>query len=467
MWKIGSISLKYKLPLIIVGFSLISSVILQFAVYQAYKERSIAGIESEFNSVATARREMMLEWFDTLSTEVRLQASAPGTIDAVVELGSAYRALRDDATSVLQDAYITNNPKPAGERQNLKRAPEDTQYNIAHGEYHPYFLDVQQQLGLYDVFLFDHQGSVVYSVFKEDDFAQNFISGPYADSGLGEAWKLAGGLAKGEVRMVDIAPYAPSNGAPASFIISPVVSPDGRVLGALAFQVPLEAMQAQIDLANGLGETGDVFLVGSDMRMRSHSRFEGRFEVLDTAAPSPHIDALFGGTEGFFANTKLQDGEDGFAYVLKVQGPGVDWGIVLERDTHEVLAPLRSFLIRMVMILAVVSAVVLALGILIARSITNPIVRLSDTVQSISAGSLSITVAEAARQDELGLIGKALEGLREKLLFAETLKAEREERQAEQQRVVQALSDGLQQLAAGDLTQALRTPFDAEYEALR
>lgn len=467
MLKTPTIQLKHKIPLIIVGFSLMVGAILQVAVYQAYKERTIAAIEEEFNTVASLRHELVQTWLESLTTQIRLQASAPGTIDAIVELGSAYRGLREEATTVLQDAYITNNPKPVGERQNLRRAAGDTPYNIAHGEYHPFFHDMQQQLGLYDIFLFDHQGSLVYSVFKEDDFAQNFVTGPYAESGLGEAWKISGSLAKGEVRMVDIAPYAPSNNAPASFIISPVVSPDGRVMGALAFQLPLEALQAQLSGVSGLGETGEAFIVGSDMTMRSNSRFEGGFNVLDAVEPSAHISALLNGTEGFFTDTTLQNGAQGFAQVRKLEKAGVSWGLVVERDSAEIMAPLQSFLIRILTILAVVSVVVLGLGFLIARSITKPILGLSGAVQSIAAGKLSQSVDQAARQDELGQIGQSLESLREKLLQAEALKAEREAREAEQRRVVTALSDSLQNLAAGDLTQNLSEPFAADYETLR
>ena len=383
------------------------------------------------------------------------------------EIGAAFRAIPGNPATVLQAAYIANNPNPAGERQNLMRAVGDETYHDVHDAYHPFFLELQQQFGLYDVFLFDTQGNLVYSVFKESDFAHNFVAGPYASSGLGAALKAARDLHKGETRIIDIAPYAPSNGAPAGFTIAPVMARDGRVLGSIAFQLPLDAILARFNFEMGLGETGEAFLIGQDLKMRTPSRFDGRFAELDAANPSEHVNALFAGTEGYFANTTLQNGAQGFARVMMIEGPGIAWGLVVERDAKEVLAPVNAFMFRMLTILAVAAAVVLALGVLVARSITRPIVRLSGTVQSIAAGDLSVSVVDAARQDELGQIGQALEDLREKLLLAETLKAEREEQEAEQLRVVDALSGGLQNLAAGDLTQSLHVPFAAEYEALR
>ena len=42
-----------------------------------------------------------------------------------------------------------------------------------------------------DIFIFDLDGNLVYSVYKELDYATNFISGPYASSGLGDAFRSA------------------------------------------------------------------------------------------------------------------------------------------------------------------------------------------------------------------------------------------------------------------------------------
>ena len=467
MVKRPTLQLKFKIPLIIVGFSLMVGAALQIAIYMTYRERTLAGIESEFLAVTTSRRDDLHEWIETISKKLLVEAASPATASAIREIGAAYRAIPGNPTNVLQAAYISENPHPVRERHNLMRAAGDEAYHDRHDAYHPFFLELQQQFSLYDVFLFDNQGNLIYSVFKESDFAQNFDSGPYTNSGLGAALKAMRELRKGETRMIDLAPYAPSNGAPAGFIITPVIARDGAALGAIAFQLPLDAILTRFKFELGLGETGEAFLIGEDFKMRTPSRFEGRFSELDPAKPSEHLAALFAGTEGYFTDTSLQSGARGFAHVMMLEGPGIMWGLVVERDAKEVLAPVRGFLLKTLTILAVAAAMVLALGAIVARSITKPIMRLSDTVQAIASGNLSVPVVDAARQDELGQIGQSLEGLREKLLLGETLKAEREEQEAEQSRVVRALSGGLRNLATGDLTQALDEPFASEYEALR
>jgi methyl-accepting chemotaxis protein len=76
-------------------------------------------------------------------------------------------------------------------------------------------------------------------------------------------------------------------------------------------------------------------------------------------------------------------------------------------------------------------------------------------------------VPDADRSDELGEIALALEGLREKLIGAEAAERERAQLQADQQSVVDALSVGLQNLAAGNLQDTLTREFAGNYETLR
>ncbi|NKB16846.1 MAG: hypothetical protein HC774_08340 [Sphingomonadales bacterium] len=178
MIKFPTIQLKYKLPLIIVGFSLMVGVALQIAVYQAYRDKTLETLNAEFQGTANSRHDSLDAWISQISGEILIEAASPATADAILELGSAYRAIPGNPTAVLQDAYISKNPNPVGERQNLMRAEGDEVYHPLHEAYHPFFLELQKQLGLYDVFLFDTQGNLVYSVFKELDFATNFASGP-------------------------------------------------------------------------------------------------------------------------------------------------------------------------------------------------------------------------------------------------------------------------------------------------
>lgn len=78
------------------------------------------------------------------------------------------------------------------------------------------------------------------------------------------------------VQLIDFEPYDPSYHAPASFIASPVFDGDEKI-GIVVFQMPINKINQILTGNNkwkedGLGETGETFLVGHDYKLRSISR---------------------------------------------------------------------------------------------------------------------------------------------------------------------------------------------------
>jgi methyl-accepting chemotaxis protein len=160
-----------------------------------------------------------------------------------------------DMKSELQRVYITENPHPTGEKDKLYDAKTGSLYDVIHAKYHPWFHELQQDEGYYDVFLFDADGNLIYSVFKELDYATNFQSGggEWASSDLGEVFRKAMQITEHHVvAFEDFAPYGPSYDAPASFMAYPVKA-DGEAIGVLAFQMPIDKINELMRHNLGLG----------------------------------------------------------------------------------------------------------------------------------------------------------------------------------------------------------------------
>ena len=83
----------------------------------------------------------------------------------------------------------------------------------------------------------DLSGRIVYSVFKEIEFATRLADGPYASSGLGAVFKDMKDAAKGEVKSSTNAPYFPSYEDNAQFIGTPIFEGDNKI-GILIVQLP-------------------------------------------------------------------------------------------------------------------------------------------------------------------------------------------------------------------------------------
>lgn len=93
--------------------------------------------------------------------------------------------------ATLQRLYFEENPNPTGSKENLDFAPDGSVYSTVHSEFHPWFRQFLRERGYYDTFLFDTDGDLVYSVYKELDYATNLNSGQWRDSDLGNAFRGA------------------------------------------------------------------------------------------------------------------------------------------------------------------------------------------------------------------------------------------------------------------------------------
>jgi methyl-accepting chemotaxis protein len=117
-----------------------------------------------------------------------------------------------DANSLaLKQDFILNNPNPLGQKERMEVALSDSTYSRVHAQYHPSFERAQKLLDFYDIFLIDTETDrVVYTVFKELDFASSLTDGIAAKSKLGEAYrKVKDAKDRNVVYLSDFAPYAP------------------------------------------------------------------------------------------------------------------------------------------------------------------------------------------------------------------------------------------------------------------
>lgn len=205
--------------------------------------------------------------------------------------GSEFMA-RSSEAMILQSLYIADNPNPLGSKHQLDKANDGSEYSKHHAEYHPIIRDYLEKFGYYDIFLIDHRtGEIVYSVFKEADYATSLKNGPYGNTNFADVFRQTASAGSNDfVKLVDFKPYGASYDAPASFIASPIFE-HGKKIGVLVFQMPVDKISEVMTShqkwkESGLGDSGETYIVGDDFTLRSESRFliedkEGYFKLMD------------------------------------------------------------------------------------------------------------------------------------------------------------------------------------------
>ncbi len=265
---------------------------------------------------------------------------------------------RSQAGLVAQHLYIADNDNPLGEKDALLELDNGSRYDVAHQKFHTAFRTYLQEFGYYDIFLIEPEnGNIVYSVFKEVDYATSLWNGPYRNSGLSEAAREAMTLPQGSSVIVDFKDYSPSYGSPASFIASPIYI-NGEVAGALAYQMPIDRINHVMEDHAGLGETGELVLLGPDQLMRSQSRFSDESTVLRQSINTESVTLALQGKTGTLVET--DDGVEYLSAYAPLQIAGLDWVISARIQSDEALNSVKLLLIES-LIITLVSAFAVAL----------------------------------------------------------------------------------------------------------
>jgi methyl-accepting chemotaxis protein len=214
----------------------------------------------------------------------------------------------------------------------------------------------------------------------------------------------------------------------------------GRVTGAIAVEIPNELL---VDLTTagqdwqgtGLGETGEVYIVGEDSIMRTDSRLwlEDPEEYLELIADAGYDPEVAKALDAFDTTVLIQPVKTeavaaalaGDTYVdtstnyldqdtLTVAGPldikGVQWVGVAEVRTSEAHAPLRRHLITLVLMLLVLIPIVIILAFVIARRLLRPIGPIVDAADQVRRGDLDVDLMINSH-DEFGDLANKFNGV--------------------------------------------------------
>jgi len=346
----------------------------------------------------------------------------------------------DDRTKKLQYLYISNNINATGEKQLLEKSEDSSEYSLYHAKYHPKLKSFVDKFGYYDIFLIDNSGHIVYSVYKETDFATSLEEGPYKNSNLAEVYKQT--LSSGNrdfVKMIDFDNYLPSYNSSAAFIGTPIYDNEQQI-GVLVFQLPVDRINS-IMTDNGqwekigLGKSGETYLVGRDSLLRTQSRFlkedkEGYLSHLEKEGYS--VDAIHQintlnnsigvqkvTTKGVRNALSGKTGTETFndyrgISVLSSYRPiaikDVDWVIMSEIDKKEAFSAIDGFVQGMLIFLIIIILLIPILSIYFSKGITNPLKKLSNITKRMAQGETGIRV-NLKREDEIGILANNFDSM--------------------------------------------------------
>lgn len=422
-----NLNLQKKMLIAFLGVGLIPMGIMGLIATLISESALDKGHKHQLESLESDRKTAVETYFKTLQDQIGIWAADPGIQEASHALISAYKvfqqeskldakaidirrqelsdyytksfnsryaevtgssapigkilAQQSDLTIALQRDYISANPNPLGSKDQMDNVGGSQTYHRLHAQWHPFFHEYQQKFGLYDIFIIDPEtGNVVYTVYKELDFATNLESGPWAKSDLANTFKASknDGFA-GFTHLTDFNPYSPSYEAPACFLSTPVFA-NGKLVSVLVFQLPLDQITKVMSRREGLGATGESYLVGPDFLPRSDTYLDTANRTVVKSYSNPQKGrieteqvnlALRGKTGvGVFSNYL---GQKVLASYAPVSLGGNTWAVISEVGYSEAFSDVRNLIMWTLVIAVVFGILITIIALFFTRSIAGPI----------------------------------------------------------------------------------------------
>jgi len=349
------IPLRLLLLVVFLLSGLVPMMTASLAAYSSARKELSEQALRQLESVRDIKRTQIERFFSGQTKEVEVLAAGADSGAALEE----FRTFFDDPARARRCGL-------QGRKQG--RFEACAEYREIHDRYFAYFSLYARNNDFYDIFLMDPKHGLTYfTVVKEEDFG---VTIEHVDSSLRDVWRVARDQRR--VAISDTRPYGPSGDIPAQFVAAPVTAGD-RLIGVVAVQISLNAIDAIMGERSGMGHTGETYLVGRDFMMRSDS---WRHPDTHSVAASFNGTVTENGVETWATRNALAGGVGagsiaGVAHeeVLSAWAPvdfgGVRWAVVAEISAAEIAEKSRDALnktITWIIAASVLLVVVLALA---------------------------------------------------------------------------------------------------------
>ncbi|MBI3326235.1 MAG: GAF domain-containing protein, partial [Nitrospinae bacterium] len=311
---------------------------------------------------------------------------------------------------------------------------DSPEYTAVENKVRPFLSYYIEQSGYSDLFLISLSGDAIFSVRKGEDLGSNYYTGPYKNTELARVFDRAiyhiGTRSDTEISNFE---YYAATKEPAAFIAAPVLQ-GGFVIGVVVLQMSNEEVYNVVNDYTGIGKTGETVVgsrVGNEVVFVTplrHDPFAAfRRKIRIGSEQELPLQQAFQGAEGRAPQTSLGNvcvgsiqqavqGVQGHGIGIDYRGkqvmtawkylPSLRWAMVVKIDTEEAFAPIVKQRNTILIVGGITLVLVVVGALIVARSISKPIISLTRVVRFISGGDLNYEVP-IVTNDEIGELSQA------------------------------------------------------------
>ncbi len=266
--------------------------------------------------------------------------------------------------------------------------------------------------GWQDLYLIDTEGRIVFACGGNDDVGEFATGEALRGTIMGEAFAGAQGMTYEQTTVSDFRPYGPAGDAHGAIAIAQVLNAKKKLAGYVAARIPADDITAILHQREGMGQSGETFLVGSDKLLRTDSLQDpDNYSVAacfaaprERAIESPAVTAGLADESGL-AIYRNHRGSEVLGAWFPLHLSGTDWVLVAELAKDEALASAAN-LQRILLWAGLVSLLgTIAVSVVLTRRLLLPI---NDLIRGLGSCAIQmVSESEQITSRAQGLAGAA------------------------------------------------------------
>ncbi|MFZ2657722.1 MAG: PAS domain S-box protein [Victivallales bacterium] len=319
---------------------------------------------------------------------------------------------------IAQEAHVFKQNFPVLNRLEIKTGSKE--FIAIRGIIDPPIQNMQKIIGLVDIMLVSPEGRIVYSSNPDHQFKDYGKTLPDACRGTYDE-------GSSKIHFSEVFMNKMNHNRPGMLIAGPVLDSGKNFIGEVVFEADIEIMYKLVLEQAGLGNTGEALLVKKEegnvvflnpLKFDSNAAFNRKIKIGDKIG-IPAQEAVQGRNG---AGTSIDyRGEKVIAAWRSI--PELGWGVVAKVDAEEAFADAANLEKLVMIVLLIVSLLAGIMAFSVAKSISDPIQKLSEGAKMIGAGSLDFRVG-TGQNDEIGQLSRTFDKM---VLDLKTTTASRDE----------------------------------------
>ncbi|MDU9050227.1 MAG: response regulator [Candidatus Electrothrix sp. Rat3] len=261
-----------------------------------------------------------------------------------------------------------------------------------------------------DIYLIDIMGNILYTA-SEQHVGDNILPEEYGLRRLTSVYQTA--LETGKSALSDYS-LQTSDQEKISFFLARSLNDEetGEKIGVLVFELPYKQLDEYMQVHFGLGESGETYLVGTDLLIRSRLRFSDESVILQTGIetallhnwmeehekwhrmntllPRSPLSALCSTKETIYANYQGIPVLGMYSSLEFLNKWGIHWVLVAEVNAKEAFASAAALKYIVITLLVSTAGIVLLLSWIITARLVSPLRQLTRWSEQVADGDLSL-----------------------------------------------------------------------------